>query len=328
MALRMNRRNAILALAALGVPPRLMAQSPAMPRIGVLINGTAKSSGHILQAFVKGMAELGYQDGKNVRYELRYGDGSDAAAQKSARELVAAKVNLIWAPPSASVAAAQQATTSLPIIFAGVGDPVAAGFVRSLARPGTNATGISLMSAEMAAKRVEILGETFPKIRRVGVLHNPGDRASVANIAFVQKGVQALGKELMVVEARVPEEFEAALSRLVAWRADALVITEGVLYFFHRKRLMDWAAENRLPTITSLKDFTEAGGVMSYGADLLDNCRRSAVYVDKILKGAKPADLPVQQPSKFEFVINLKAAKAMGLSIPKAVLLRADLVIE
>jgi putative ABC transport system substrate-binding protein len=322
----MNRRHTLIGLAVLGVPLRLLAQSaPGVPRIGVLPSGTG---GHLVEGFIKGMAELGYQDGKNVRYELRHGDGTNEKVQQNARELVAAKVDLIWAPGTLSVTAARKATTSLPIVFAAVGDPVAAGFVHSLARPGTNASGISLMSAEMWPKRIEILNEAFPKLRRVGVLHNPADLASVANLAFVQKGVRALGKELMVVEASAAEQFATGLAKLAAWRADALVITEGALFFFHRKKLMDWAAEHRLPTITSIKDFAEAGGVIAYGADMVDDCRRSAVYVDKILKGAKPADLPVQQPTKFDFVINLKVAKAMGLSIPKAVLLRADRVIE
>jgi putative ABC transport system substrate-binding protein len=325
----MNRRHAILALAALGAPLRPMAQlSPGTPRIGVLSGGTPESSDHLVQALIKGMAGLGYQDGKNVRYEFRYGDGSGEKAQQNARELVAAKVDLIWAPGSLVVAAAQKATMSLPIVFAITSDPVASGFIRSLPRPGTNATGITNMNAEMGAKRIELLNETFPKLRRVGVLHNPGDSASALQLPVVQQGVRALSKELMVVEARAPEEFAAALAKLAAWRADSLIILESGLYLTHRKTLLDWAAKHRWPTINSSKEYTEAGGVLAYGADYADNCRRSAVYVDKILKGAKPADLPVQQPTKFEFVINLKAAKAMGLSIPQAMLLRADRVIE
>jgi putative tryptophan/tyrosine transport system substrate-binding protein len=325
----MNRRHAILALAALGAPLRLMAQpAPGTPRIGVLMTGTPETSGHLVQALIKGMAELGYQDGKNVRYELRYGDGSSEKAQRNARDLVAAKVDLIWAPATAGAVAAQKATLSLPIVFALVLDPVASGLIRSLPRPGTNASGISMMSAEMGAKRIEILSETFPKLKRVGVLHKPDDSASVAQLAVVQQGGRTLGKELMVVEVSRQEEFAAALGKLVAWRADALVIMENALFFAHQKTLMDWAAKHRQPTITNSSEYAKAGGVLSYGADFVDSCRRSAVYVDKILKGAKPADLPVQQPTKFEFVINLKAAKAMGLSIPKAVLQRADRVIE
>jgi putative tryptophan/tyrosine transport system substrate-binding protein len=323
----MNRRDTILALAALGAPLRLMAQpAPKAPRIGVLLAGTAESSGYLAQAFIKGMAELGYQDGKNVRYETRFGDGSVEKAQQNARELVAASVDLIWAP--ATVAAAQKATMSLPIVFATVNDPVAFGFVRSLPRPGTNASGLSIMSAELGAKRIEILNETFPNLGRVGVLHDPGVSAGAVQLPFVQASVRKLGKELMVVEARAPEDFAVALNKLAAWRADALVILDSTMNFAHRKTLVDLAAKHRLPTIAGTKEYVEAGGVIAYGADYQDNCRRSAVYVDKILKGAKPADLPVQRPTRFEFVINLKAAKAMGLSIPQAMLLRADRVIE
>jgi putative ABC transport system substrate-binding protein len=326
----MNRRDTILALVVLSAPPRLMAQpARGVPRIGVLLGGDAESSGYLAQAFIKGMAELGYQDGKNVRYETRFGDGSVGKAQQNARELVAAGVDLIWTTAGPTVAAAQQATMSLPIVFAIVGDPVARGFVRSLPRPGTNASGLSIMTAELGAKRIEILNETFPNLKRVGVLLDPGESGDAVNqLPFVQTSVRKLGKELMVVEARAPEDFAAALNKLAAWRADALVILDSTMNFTHRKTLVDWAAKHRWPTISGTKEYVEAGGVIAYGADYQDNCRRSAVYVDKILKGAKPADLPVQRPTRFELVINLKAAKAMGLSIPKAVLLRADRVIE
>jgi putative ABC transport system substrate-binding protein len=292
------------------------------------MSSTAEASGHIVRAFIMGMTELGYQDGKNVRYELRYGDGTVERIQKNASELVAARVDLIWAPATAVTAAAQKATLSLPIVFALVSDPVASGFVRSLPRPGTNATGLTNMTAETGAKRIQLLAEIFPKVRRIGVLQNPADSASGLQLSFAQQGARALGKELMVVEARAPEEFSDAFARLAAWRAEALVILESSLYFLHRKTLLSAAAKHRWPTIASTKDYAEAGGVIAYGADYSDNCRRSAAYVDKILKGAKPADLPVQQPTKFEFVINLKAARAMGLPIPQAMLLRADRVIE
>ena len=322
----MNRRDAVLALLALGTPLRLMAQPAAagVPRVGLLISGSAEASGHLARAFIMGMTDLGYQDGKNVRYEFRHGDGSDEKLRRNAAELVAAKVDLIWAPANAAIAAAQKATLSLPIIFAIVSDPVASGFVRSLPRPGTNATGITSMTAETGAKRIQLLDEIVPNLRRIGVLQNPVDSASGPQLSSVQQGARALGKELMVVEARAPEEFSDAFAKLAAWHANALVILDCSLYFFHRKTLSSLAAKHRWPTLTN----AEAGGVIAYGVDYSDNCRRSAVYVDKILKGAKPADLPVQQPTKFEYVLNLKAAKAMGLVIPKAVLLRADRVIE
>jgi putative ABC transport system substrate-binding protein len=323
----MNRRNAVLALLAIGVPLPLKAQpSPSVPRVGILNVGPAGKP--LGEAFMRGMAELGYQDGKNVRYELRYGDGSNEKALEVARELLAAKVDLLWAPGTAAVTAAQKATTTLPIVFALVSDPVGSGFIRSLPRPETNATGITNMNSEIAAKRVQILNETFPKIKRVAVLHNPGDLSSVAQVPYLRQGVRSLRKELLVVEARAPEEFEAALSKIAAWRADSLILTENALYLNHRKTLLGWATKRHLPTINSSKDYVDDGGILSYGADYADNCRRSAAYVDKILKGAKPADLPVQQPTKFVLMVNLKAAKAMGLEIPKTMLLRADQVIE
>ena len=323
----MNRREAGLALLVLGVPLPLLAQSSSSaPRVGILVFSPAAK--FLAQSFLRGMADLGYEEGKNVHYETRTGDGSNEKALAIARELVAANVDLIWSPATASVTAAREATSSVPIVFAMVADPVGSGFIRSLARPGTNATGITSLNAEIAEKRVQILAEAFPRLRRVGVLHNPADSSSVAQLRFVQKGVRALGKEHMVAEARTPEEFAPALAKLAAWRADSLIIVENGLYFIHRKTLLDWAAKHRLPTINSTKEYVEDGGILAYGADYADNCRRSAAYVDKILKGAKPADLPTQQSTKFELTINLKAARAMGLSIPRPMLLRADRVID
>lgn len=323
----MNRREAVFALFVLVAPLRSLAQPlPGVPRVGILTLGQAGKP--LAQAFMRGMADLGYEEGKNVHYETRAGDGSDEKALANARALVAAKVDLIWAPGTATVTAARGATTSVPIAFAIVADPVGSGFVHSLSRPGTNATGIATLNAEIAAKRVQLLDEAFPKIRRVGVLHNPGDSSSVAQLRFIQQGVRALGKDLMVAEARAPEEFSAALAKLAAWRADSLIIVESAFFFIHRKTLLDWATKHRLPTINSTKEYVEDGGILAYGADYLDTCRRSAVYADKILKGAKPADLPTEQATKFELTVNLKAAKAMGLSIPNSMLLRADRVME
>ena len=325
----MNRRDAILALAALGAPLPLIAQAPTkLPRIGLLVGGTSETAGHLVQAFIKGMADLGYKDGKNVHYELRYGDSSREKAERNARELIAAQADVLWAPSTLAATAAQKATLSLPIVFAAVSDPVRSGIVKSLSRPATNASGISLMSSEMAAKRIEVLNEIFPQLKRLGVLHHPGDSASLSQLPYVQQGAKAFGKELKVVEARTPEEFEAAFAKLVAWRADALMFLESSFTFTHRKVLLELATKRRWPTVTSSREYAEAGAVVAYGADLEDAFRRSAAYVDKILKGAKPSDLPVEQPTKFEFVINLKAAKAMRLSIPQIVLLRADRVIE
>jgi putative ABC transport system substrate-binding protein len=184
------------------------------------------------------------------------------------------------------------------------------------------------MISEMWVKRVEILNEIFPTVRRIGVLHNPLDSSNAAQLPYMQKGAKALGKELMIVGARTLEEFAAAFAQLKGWRAQALLNAESTLFLTNRRALLDAAAENRWPTVHSSKDYVDAGGTVAYGADYADNCRSSADYVDRIFKGAKPGDLPVQQPTKFEFLLNLKAAKALGLSIPQSILLRADRVIE
>ena len=326
MPAQMKRRSAAIAILALGLPLPLFAQSQRVPRIGML-SGSEETS-QLAKFFIGGMADLGYRDGKNVRYEQRHGDGTYESVLQHARDLVAAKVDLIWAPGSLVVTAARKVTTTLPIVFAIVSDPVASGFVRSLARPGTNATGLTVLNSETGAKRVELLNEIFPGLTRVGVLHNPGDSASGAQLPFVTKGLRELGKDVLIAEARTTQEFAAAFAKLAAWRADALVMLENALFVAHRRTLLDEATRRRWPTINSSKEFVEAGGIISYGADWADSCRRSATYADRILKGAKPGDLPVEQPTKFEFVINLRAAKAMGLSIPRTVLVRADRVIE
>ena len=281
-----------------------------------------------MHAFTTGMAERGYQDGKNIRFEVRYSDRNPEKLTRHARELVAAKVDVIWVPGSTVAQAAREATTAIPIVFAIVSDPVHAGFVRSLATPGSNMTGLSLLSSEMWGKRLELLFEVRADVRRLGVLSQPGEPASTAQLPYIQKAAEALGKELLVVGANSAEDFPQAFGRLKEWRADALVFAETGLFLLHRKSLIDEATKNRWPTVNSSRQYVEVGGLMSYGVDYLDSCRRSAEYVERILKGAKPADLPVQQPSKFELLINMKAAKALGISIPPSLLARADEVIE
>jgi putative ABC transport system substrate-binding protein len=305
------------------------AQQPErMPQIGVLNFASEAEFGSFLRAFSIGMAERGYQDGKNVRFEIRYSDQNTEKMTRDARELATAKVDLIWAPGTLAAQAAREATAAIPIVFALVADPVHSGFVRSLASPGTNMTGMSLLSPEMWGKRLEILFEVRGEARRLGVLLQPGDPASAAQLPHIRSAAAAFGKELLVVEANTPEEFSPAFGRLKEWRADALVIVESALFLWNRRSLIDEATRNRWPTVNSTRQYAEAGGLISYGVDYLDNCTRSAEYVERILKGAKPADLPVQQPARFELLINMKAAKTLGLTIPPSVLARADEVIE
>jgi len=328
----MTRRETVLALLALGAAGRPLAsfaqQQDKIWRIGVLSIGSVATARHLVEAFFKGLADLGYQDARNVHYEVRYGEGSVEKFERYAREHVSTNVDLIWTSSTPATLAAQKATASIPIVFALVGDPIYSKVVHSLARPGANLTGMSLMISETWLKRVEILNEIFPAGRRIGVLHNPLDSSNAAQLPYIQKGALALGKEVMIVEARTPEEFASAFTQLKKWRAQALLNAESTLFLTNRRALLTAATENRWPTVHSSKEYVAAGGIIAYGADYADNCRDSATYVDRILKGAKPADLPVAQPTKFEMVINLKAAKAIGLTIPPSVLLRADEVIQ
>ena len=325
-----RRRDFIAIVGGVTIWPRGLDAQPSgqIPRIGLLLYGGDADLGRFVAAFRVGMAERGYQDGKNVQYEVRYSEQDLQKLALNARELAASNVDLIWVPGSTVAQAAREATTTIPIVFAIVSDPVTSGFVRSLASPGTNMTGLSLLSSEMWAKRLELLLEVRPDVRRLGVLAQPGEPASSAQLPQIQSAAAALGKELLVVEANSADAFPQALGRLKEWRADALVIVETGLFLFHRKSLIEEATKNWWPTVNSSRQYPEVGGLIAYGVDYLDSCRRSAEYVDRILKGARPADLPVQQPSKFELVVNLRAAKALGLTIPPTLLARADEVIE
>ena len=297
-------------------------------RIGVLSIGSAATARHLVEAFLKGMADLGYQEGRNVHYEVRYGEGSFEKFEQYAREYASAKVDLIWASGTPAATAAQKATASMPVIFALVGDPVFSKLVRDLRAPGGNLAGMSLMISEMWEKRVEILTEIFPTVQRIGVLYNPLDSSNDAQLPHMQNGAKRLGKDVKTVAVRHVGEFFAAFAELKGWGAQALLNAESTLFLTNKRALLDGALENGWPTVHSSLEYAEAGGVIAYGADYAENCRNSAAFVDRVFKGAKPADLPVQQPVKFEFVVNLKSATALGLAIPPSVLLRVDRVIE
>jgi putative ABC transport system substrate-binding protein len=323
-----RRRDFITALGGLAAWPLGAFAQGKDWRVGVLSIGSASTAGHLVEAFFRAMGDLGYQESRNVHYEVRYGEASIDKFERYARELVSAKVDLIWTSGTPAAMAVQKATTSIPVVFALVGDPVYSKLVRSLTDPGANLTGMSLMISEMWEKRVEILTEVFPTVQRIGVLYNPLDSSNAAQLPYMQSGAQKLAKEIMVVGVRTPEEFSPAFAQLKGWGARALLNAESTLFLTNKRALLDGAAQNRWPTVHSSIEYAEAGGVIAYGADYTQNCRSSATYLDKIFKGAKPGDLPVQQPVKFEFVINLKSAKALGLTIPPSVLLRVDRVIE
>jgi putative ABC transport system substrate-binding protein len=271
---------------------------------------------------------LGWIEGKNVIFERRYADNRLDRLPELAAELVRLNVDVIMAAGTLAPLAAKRATSTIPIVMATAGDPLGSGLVTSLARPGGNVTGLSLMAPDLGGKRLELLKEVLPQVSRVGILWNAANPYSALVFNETESAAQMLGIQLQSIEVRSPDDFDSALAAATQQRAGALIAVEDPLTVGHRKRIADFAASNRLPAIYGLREFADAGGLMAYGANLADLQRRAAGYVDKILKGAKPADLPVQQPTKFELVVNLKTAKALGLQIPPTLLARADEVIE
>jgi putative ABC transport system substrate-binding protein len=327
----MKRRTFITLLggaAAVGWPLAARAQQPArVPRIGFLHYGSPGPSPEV-DAFRQGLRELGYIEGQNLTIEYRFASGRVERLPELAAELVNLKPDVIVTPTTPASLAAKQATGTIPIVIAGVADAVGAGLVASIARPGGNVTGLTSISAELGGKRLELLKGVVPKASRVAVLHNPADRSNVLVLKELQEAAPALGLTLQPLEVSEPDEFEGAFVAMSRERADALFGAAGVLAYEHRKTVVGLAAKSRIPTLWGHRQFVDVGGLMSYAVNFYDQCRRAATYVDQILKGAKPGDLPVQQPTKFEFIANLKTAKALGLDIPATVLARADEVIE
>jgi putative ABC transport system substrate-binding protein len=321
----------ILAGGLLAAPLAAEAQQAAkVARIGFLATNRA-SSPHVLEAFRQGLRDLGYVEGRNVVIEYRDAEGKPERLPALAAELVALKVDVIVAPAPPAALAARHATRTLPIVFIGAGDPVTSGLVTSLARPGGNVTGLSILGPELVGKRLEQLTQAVPGVSGVAVLWQPGgqgERTAKDMLKEAEVAGRALGVRLQVVEARGPADVDRAFSDMTRARAGALTVLLSPMFFNERRRLVDGAAKNRLPALYPVRDFVDAGGLMAYGPNAADLWRRAATYVDKILKGAKPGDLPVEQPTKFELVINLKAAKALGLTIPQSVLGRADEVIQ
>ena len=306
----------------------VQAQQPAtkVPRIGYLTPGSESTYASSIEAFRQGLRELGYVEGKNINIVVRYAEGKLERLPELAEELVRLKVDIIVAQGTPPVQAAKRATTTIPIIFPGVADPVAFGFVGSLARPGGNLTGLTNYSPELSGKRVELLKEALPRISRVAVLRDP--RLPPDSFNETQKASQSFALKLQSLEIRNAADLETAFSAMSKERPDAFITLPQAVPSFHRRQILEFATKNRLPSTHGQKEWVESGGLMSYGPDSLDIHRRAATYVNKILKGAKPADLPVEQPMKFEFVINLKTAKQIGVTIPQSVLYRADRVIK
>jgi putative tryptophan/tyrosine transport system substrate-binding protein len=315
-----------LALAVLVMPGAASAQQPsAKPaRIGFL----GDVPPFLDKAFREGLRELGYVEGQNIAIEHRAPDWKYERLPGLAAELVRLKVDVIVAASPAATEAAKHATRTIPIVFTVSGDPVAEGFVLSLARPGGNLTGLATISPELVGKQLEMLKAVAPKISRVAVLQNPDQPSHALAVQQAGEQARALGLQLQVLKARTPSEIEAAFAAMTAQRAGGLLVLRDAVFRAQRSLIVALAARSRLPAVYGLREEAEAGGLMAYGASVPQLFRRAATYVDKILKGAKPADLPVEQPTKFELVINLKTAKALGLTVPLSLLAQTDQVIE
>ena len=318
-----------LILALLAAPLTAGAQLPAkVSQVGLLWFGSRVSESSSVEAFMAGLRELGYVEGQNVVLQSRFAEGNPERLVTAAAELVRLGVDVLVTYGDVGVRAAKQATGTIPIVVALTGDLVAAGHAASLARPGGNVTGQVDTSPELSAKRVELLRAAVPAISRVAVLWNPSNRVKVLDFQMTQVAAQTLGVPLQSIEVRQPDDIGPAVAAAVRERAGALLVLSDALTNAHRVRIVELANQNRLPTMYFSREWVAAGGLMAYGPNWRDMYRRAATYVDKILRGAKPGDLPIEQPTTFELIINLKTAKALGLTIPPAVLARADEVIQ
>jgi putative ABC transport system substrate-binding protein len=323
-------RIVTLTLSMLAVPLLAVAQPvEQVRRIGMLRSGSAQEPDRSVEAFWQGLRDLGWVEGQNLVMEYRWAEGKDERLPDLAAALVRLQVEVIVAGGPPAIRAAQHATRTIPIVMTGTADPVAEGFVASLAQPGDNITGVSLLMVELPGKRLEFLKEIVPQSTRVAVLANPAFAVNTLYLHNLTVAAQALGMYLHVVEVRRADELDAAFAAITRADADALmVLSDPALMDSLLGRVAALAATHRLPAMYNWKMYVEAGGLMSYGPSLPERHRRAATYVDKILKGAKPADLPVEQPTKFELIINLKTAKALGITIPPSLLLLADEVIQ
>jgi putative ABC transport system substrate-binding protein len=325
---RIRRRKMLLGAAALLATPLagLAQQARKVSRIGFLTNGTVASAGGQLDAFRRGLSELGYVEGKNFVIESRWAEGKLDRLPALVAELMAQKPDVVFAPSGIAAQATKNAGTPIPIVFAFAPDPVGQGFGSSLSHPGGNMTGLTSTHTELSAKRIELLKEAFPAIRRIAVLYfrAPSAAGVSEQLEETQRAAKLFGLALAAEESPRAEDFERAFASLQKQRPDALIVIENPLFFTNRLRLAQLAAAMRIPAIYNVSEYVHAGGLMSYGASYADLARRAAAYVVKILEGARPADLPIERPTRFELVINLKAATAMGITIAPSVLLRAD----
>jgi putative tryptophan/tyrosine transport system substrate-binding protein len=322
-------RVALLAVFLFTAPLAAEAQAPAkVPRIGFLSARSSTDKPDFLEVFRQGLRELGYVEGQTIAIESRFAEGRPERLPALAAELVRLKVDVIVTAAPPAPEAAKQATSTIPIVFTVAGDPVAEGLVASLARPGGNITGLSSISGEVVGKQFELLKVVAPKVSRVAVLQNPSSQTHHHTLRQAEDAARTLGVQLQIVQARTPPEIDAAFAAMRSQRAGGVLVLRDPLFLNQRTKIAALAAKSRLPAVYGFREEAEAGGLMAYGANVPLMFLRAATYVDKILKGAKPADLPVEQPTKFELVINLKTAKTLGLTIPPSLLQRADEVIQ
>ena len=318
-----------LALVLLAAPLAAEGQPPGrLSRIGFLGNSTAPLEANLVGPFREGLRDLGYVEGRNVLIEYRWAEGRYERFPALIAELTALNVDLIVTAGTPASLAVKKATTSIPLVMVAVGDPVATGLVASLGRPGGNITGLTSIAAEIEGKRLELLREVLPRVSHVAVLWNAASPVQVIQERETRAAAQVLGMKYLSLGVRTREEIEEAFAALVRERPGALLVLADRLFLHHRARIMDFAAQHRLPGVHAYRELVEAGGLMSFGPSYAGMHRRAAYFVDRILKGAKPGDLPVERPARFELIINLKAAKVLGLTIPPSLLLRADEVIE
>jgi putative ABC transport system substrate-binding protein len=307
----------------------LAQQSPGkVHRIGFLGSGSASAVSKSIEAFRAGLRDLGYVEGRNIAIEYRWAEGKFEQLPELAAELIRLKVDLIavWGTPAAL--AVKRATSTLPIVMVNVGDPVDTGLIASLARPGGNITGTSNLGGAVVTKQLELFAQAVPGIVRIAVLRNPENPSLIPQVKGAEAAARVLGLKLQIFDVRAPKDFDAAFAGMAAARAAGLLVLAEPLFFDQRRRIAELAAKYRLPTVTARSEIVDAGVMMSYGASAIDQYRDGARFVDRILRGAKPADLPVEQATKFELVLNLKTAKALGIKFPQSVLVRADRVIE
>jgi putative ABC transport system substrate-binding protein len=305
------------------------AQQPTrIPRVGILADESPSLGAKSFQPFAQGLQDLGYVEGQNIAFEPHYAAGKNEILPSLAAELVRLQPDVILAIGTPATRAAKIATQTIPIVFARIGDPIGLGLVSGLARPGGNITGVTILSNETQGKRLELLIRAVPDAKRVGVLWDPSFPPAGPELKEIEGAAQALHLELVPVGVRGPDDFEPALRAMMEQRVAALIVVQGIIFTEHIQRLVDLTAKAGLPAMFYRREHVEAGGLMSYGTNIPNTYRRAAAYVDKILKGAKPADIPVEQPTKLELVFNLKTAKSIGLAIPPNLLALADDVIE